>query len=122
MQAKTRGFPNWGYLLLGALAFATFYFVKNMGQRTIMKAVLGKPADLIATAMSSAKASSRITSRTGKITGKNFRVQKLNSKGDSLAFQFFLKGEYSNATIKLWMVRRPSGEWKTVKSDTLFTK
>lgn len=122
MQVKGRGFPTWGYLLLGALAFAAFYFVKNMGQRTLMKAVLGEPADLIGTAMSSAKVSPRITSRTGRITGRNFKVEKLSAKKDSLAFQFFLKGENSDATIKLWMVRRPSNKWEIVKSDTLFTK
>ncbi|HEX8429031.1 hypothetical protein [Hymenobacter sp.] len=121
MQAKSRGFPIWGYVLLGALAFATFYFVKNMGQRTIMKAVLGEPSDLIATAMSSARVSPRITSRTGRITAKNFKVEKLNSKKDSLAFRFFLEGANSDATIRLWMTKRPSGKWGIVKSDTTFT-
>lgn len=122
MQEKGRSFPNWGYVLIGALAFAGFYFVKNMGQRTIMKAVLGEPGDLITTAMSSARVSPRITSRTGRITAKNFKVEKLGATKDSLTFRFYLDGERSDATIKLWMARRPSGEWQVVKSDTLFTK
>jgi len=122
MQAKGRGFPNWGYLLLGALAFAGFYFIKNMGQRTIMKAVLGGPGDLISTAMSSARVSPRITNRTGVITAKNFKVEKLGATKDSLSFRFFLDGERADATIRLWMARRPSGNWEIVKSDTVFTK
>jgi hypothetical protein len=121
MQAKGIGFQYWGYVLLGALAFAAFYFVRNMGQQTLMKAVLGKPADLIAEAMSSAKVSPRITSRTGEITAKNFKVEKLGASKDSLAFRFILKGENADATVKIWMAKQPSGEWKIVKSDTLFT-
>ncbi|MGI4742015.1 MAG: hypothetical protein ACRYG7_43170 [Janthinobacterium lividum] len=85
-----------------------------------MKVVLGKPAELISTAMNSAKVSPRIASSTGMITAKSFKLEKLSSKGDSLAFQFFLKGEYSAASIKIWMTERPSGEWKIVKSDTIF--
>lgn len=122
MSAKRRGFPNWGYLLLGALAFAGFYFVKNMGQRTIMNAVLGEPGGLISKAMSSARVSSRITDRTGPITAKNFKVEKLGATKDSLAFRFFLDGERADATVRLWMARRPSGEWQIVKSDTVFTE
>ncbi|MBC6991280.1 hypothetical protein [Hymenobacter sp. BT491] len=122
MQEKGRGFPNWGYVLLGALAFAGFYFIKNMGQRTIMKAVLGAPADLIAKAMGSARVSPRITRRTGRISAKNFKVERLNAKKDSLTFRFFLDGERADATIHLRMARRPSGEWQIVKSDTLYSK
>ena len=122
MPAKSRGLQNWHVLLLGALAFAAFYFVRNMGQRTLMKAVLGEPADLINAAMSSARISPRITSHTGEITARNFKVEKLSAKKDSLAFRFYLEGKQSAATIKLWMARQPSGEWKLVKSDTLFTK
>ena len=122
MQAKGRGFPNWGYLLLGALAFAGFYFVKNMGQRTIMKAVLGEPGGLISKAMSSARVSPRITSRTGEITAKNFKVEKLGATKHSLSFRFFLDGERADATVRLCMARRPSGEWHIVKSDTVFTE
>jgi hypothetical protein len=122
MQVKGRGFPNWGYVLVGALAFAGFYFVKNMGQRTILKAVLGEPADLIATAMSSARVSPRITNRTGHISSKNFKVENLSAKKDSLVFRFLLDGERANATIKLWMTKRASGNWEIVKSDTLFSK
>ena len=122
MQAKSRRFQYWGYLVVGALAFATFYFARNMGQQTILKAVLGEPADLIGKAMSSARVSPRITNKTGPIITKNFKVEKLGAKKDSLAFQFFLDGERADATIRLWMVRRPSGSWKIVKSDTLFTE
>ncbi|MDU0371291.1 hypothetical protein ACFPAF_12860 [Hymenobacter endophyticus] len=122
MQEKRRGFPNWGYVLIGALAFAGFYFVKNMGQRTILKAVLGDPADLINRAMSSARISPRITSRTGKITAKNFKLEKLGAKEDSLSFRFFLDGEQADATVRLWMARRPSGDWEIIKSDTVFTE
>ena len=122
MQEKSGHFPTWGYLLLGALAFTAFCFIKYMGQQTLMKLVLGKPAELVSTAMNSAKISPRITSKTGIITARSFKVEKFNSKGDSLAFRFLLKGEFSAATIKLWMIKRPSGEWKIVKSDTVFTK
>ncbi|SNC76443.1 hypothetical protein SAMN06265337_3389 [Hymenobacter gelipurpurascens] len=122
MQEKGRGFPNWGYVLLGVLAFAGFYFVKNMGQRTILKAVLGEPADLINKAMSSARVSPRITNRTGRITAKNFKMEKLGATKDSLSFRFFLDGERADATVRLWMARRPSGEWEIVKSDTTYTE
>lgn len=122
MQEKRRGFPNWGYVLIGALAFAGFYFVKNMGQRTILKAVLGDPADLINRAMSSARVSPRITSRTGKITAKNFKLEKLGATKDSLSFRFFLDGEQADATVRLWMAKRPSGDWEIIKSDTVFTE
>jgi hypothetical protein len=122
MQEKGRGFPNWGYVLLGALAFAGFYFVKNMGQRTILKAVLGDPANLINKAMSSARVSPRITTRTGKITAKNFKLEKLGAKKDSLSFRFFLDGERADATVRLWMAKRPSGDWEIIKSDTVFTE
>ena len=122
MQAKGGIFSNWGYLLLGALAFAAFNFVKYRGQRTLMKAVLGEPAELISTVMDSARVSPIITSRTGSISAKSFKVEKLSANKDSLAFRFFLEGEYSAANIKIWMVKRPSGEWEIVKSDTIFTK
>ncbi|QNH61268.1 hypothetical protein [Hymenobacter sediminicola] len=122
MQEKRRGFPNWGYVLLGALAFAGFYFVRNMGQKTILKAVLGEPANLINKAMSSARVSPRIIGRTGHITSKNFKVEKLGATKDSLSFRFFLDGERADATVRLWMARRPSGEWQIVKSDTVFTE
>jgi hypothetical protein len=122
MPAKRRGFPNWGYLVLGALAFAGFYFIKNMGQRTVLKAVLGEPGGLITKAMSSARVSPRITSRTGPITAKNFKVKRLGATRDSLSFRFFLDGERADATVRIWMARRPSGEWHIVKSDTVFTE
>ncbi|WP_045690290.1 hypothetical protein [Hymenobacter sp. AT01-02] len=122
MPSKSKGFPNWGYVLLGALAFAGFYFVRNLGQRTLMKAVLGEPADLIAQAMSSARVSPRITNRIGRIHSKNFKVENLSAKKDSLVFRFLLDGERANATIKLWMTKRASGNWEIVKSDTLFSK
>jgi hypothetical protein len=122
MQEKRRGFPNWGYVLIGALAFAGFYFVRNMGQKTILKAVLGEPADLINKAMSSARVSPRITNRTGRITAKNFKLEKLGAKEDSLSFRFFLDGERADATVRLWMAKRPSGDWEIIKSDTVFTE
>jgi|GEM_PF-5170909 len=122
MQVKGSGFPTWGYLLLGALAFAAFCFVKYMGQRTLMKAVLGEPGDLISTAMSSARVSPRITSRTGRITAKNFKVEDMSATKDTLIFRFLLDGEQADAAIKIWTTKRPSGKWEIVKSDTLFTK
>ncbi|MBO0357287.1 hypothetical protein J0X19_04970 [Hymenobacter sp. BT186] len=122
MPAKRRGFPNWGYLLLGALAFAGFYFIKNMGQQTVLKAILGEPADLVNKAMNSARVSPRITNKTGPITAKKFKVEKLGATKDSLSFRFFLDGERADATVRLWMARRPSGEWHIVKSDTVFTE
>ncbi len=109
-------------MLLGVLAFAGFYFVKNLGQRTLLKAVLGQPADLIAQAMSSARVSPGITNRTGKTHSKNFKVENLSAKKDSLVFRFLLDGERANATIKLWMTKRASGSWEIVRSDTLFSK
>ncbi|GAA4376153.1 hypothetical protein [Hymenobacter koreensis] len=121
MQLKDRGFPNWGYLLLGATVFALYLFVKNMGQRTVLKAALGQPAEVIDRAMNSAREFPRITRRTGRITAKNFKLEKLGAKKDSLAFRFFLDGEDADAIIKIWMAKRPSGEWEIVKSDTLFT-
>lgn len=121
MPAKRRGFPNWGYLLLGALAFAGFYFIKNMGQQTVLKAVLGEPADLVNKAMSSARISPRITNRTGPITAKNFKFENMSATKDTLIFRFLLDGTQADAAIKIWMTRRPSGDWEIVKSDTLFT-
>ena len=122
MPAKRRGFPNWGYVLLGALAFAGFFFVKNMGQKTVLKAVLGEPAEVINKAMSSARVSPQITNRTGRITAKNFKLEQLGATKDSLSFRFFLDGERADATVRLWMARRPSGDWEIIKSDTLFTE
>ncbi|UOG76251.1 hypothetical protein MTX78_06540 [Hymenobacter tibetensis] len=122
MPEKHRSFPNWGYLVLGALAFAGFYFVKNMGQKTVLKAMLGEPGGLINRAMSSARVSQRITSRTGKITAKNFKTEGISATKDTLAFRFFLDGERADATVRLWMAKRLSGEWEIVKSDTVFTE
>lgn len=122
MQAKAGLLQYWRYMLVGALAFAALHFVKNMGQRTLLRAVLGGPAELIMTAMNSARVSPRITSRTGKIASKNFKTEKFSADKDSLAFRFLLKGEKADATIRIWMVRRASGNWDVVKSDTSFTK
>jgi predicted aminopeptidase len=122
MPEKRSGLPNWVYLLLGATVLAGYLFVKYLGQRTILKAVLGEPAELVNRAMRSAKVSPRITNRTGKITAKNFKVEKLGANKDTLVFRFFLDGERADATVKLWMAKRPSGDWKIVKSDTLFAE
>jgi hypothetical protein len=122
MQAKDRTFPNWGYLLIGALVFAGYCFVKYMGQKTILKTVLGEPGELVNEAMNSARVSPRITSRTGIITARNFKFENMSARKDTLIFRFLLDGEQADATIKIWTTKRPSGEWKIVKSDTLFTK
>lgn len=122
MQAKDRPFPNWGYLLIGALAFAAFCFVKYMGQQTLMKFALGEPGELISSAMNSARVSPRITAKTGKITARNFKVERISANKDSLTFRFTLDGENADAIIKIQMAKQPSGQLKIVKSDTLFTK
>ncbi|MBO2009340.1 hypothetical protein [Hymenobacter negativus] len=121
MQPKSQGFQYWGYLLVGALAFAAFYFIKNMGQQTVLKAVLGEPGNIINEAMNSARVSPRITSRTGTITAKNFKVEDMSATKDTLIFRFLLDGEQADAAIKIWTTKRPSGKWEIVKSDTLYT-
>jgi len=121
MQPKSQGFQYWGYLLVGALAFAAFYFIKNMGQQTVLKAVLGEPGNIINEAMNSARVSPRITSRTGRITAKNFKVEDMSATKDTLIFRFLLDGEQADAAIKIWTTKRPSGKWEIVKSDTLYT-
>jgi hypothetical protein len=121
MQPKSQGFQYWGYLLVGALAFAAFYFIKNMGQQTVLKAVLGEPGNIINEAMNSARVSPRITSRTGTITAKNFKVEDMSATKDTLIFRFLLDGERADAAIKIWTTKRPSGKWEIVKSDTLYT-
>ncbi|WP_133271948.1 hypothetical protein [Hymenobacter radiodurans] len=120
MQAKGRSFPNWGYILLGAVAFAAFYFIKNLKEEDFFK-LAGKHPDMVLSAMSGKNISPRILSRTGKIVSKNFQVDKPGSKRDSLTFRVILKGEKSTATIKTRVIMQPSGEWKMVKSDTVFT-
>lgn len=122
MQPKSRGFQYWGYLLVGALAFAAFYFVKNLGQKAVLKAVLGEPGDIVNEAMNSARVSPKITSRTGTITAKSFKVEDLSATKDTLIFRFFLDGDQADAAIKIWTTKRPSGKWEIVKSDTLYTK
>jgi hypothetical protein len=122
MQPKSQGFQYWGYLLVGALAFAAFYFIKNMGQQTVLKAVLGEPGDIVNNAINSARVSPRITSRTGTITAKNFKVEDMSATKDTLIFRFLLDGERADAAIKIWTTKRPSGKWEIVKSDTLYTK
>jgi len=120
MQAKSRRFQYWGYLLVGALAFAGFYFVSTMGQKVFLKAVLGEPAEVIDEAMNSARVSPRITSRIGEVSSRNFQLHQIGNRKDTLVFRVSLKGERADAALKLWMVKRPSGEWNIVKSDTLF--
>jgi hypothetical protein len=121
MQSNGRGFPNWGYIVLGALAFAAFYFITNLKEEDFIKLALSKKSDIVLSAMSGKNISPRILSRTGKIVSKNFQVDKSGSKRDSLTFRVTLKGEKSTATIKTRVVMQPSGEWKMVKSDTIFT-
>jgi hypothetical protein len=122
MQPKSQLSQYWGHLLVGALAFAAFYFIKNMGQQTVLKAVLGEPGAIVNNAMNSARVSPRITSRTGTITAKNFKVEEMSATKDTLIFRFLLDGEQADAAIKIWTTKRPSGKWEIVKSDTLFTK
>jgi hypothetical protein len=122
MLAKDGIFSYWRYLLLAALVFAAFCFVKYRGQQTVLKAVLGEPGELVNAAMSSARVSSRITSRTGRITAKSFKVEDISATKDTLVFRFLLNGEQADATIKIWTTKQPSGKWEIVKSDTLFSK
>jgi hypothetical protein len=121
MPEKRRGLPNWVFIALGATVLAGYLFIKFVGQKTILKAVLGEPGEVVARAMKSAKVSPRITNRTGEITGQTFKVKQLGSRKDSSIFQFTLEGERADAIIKLWMVRRPSGQWDLIKTDTLFS-
>ncbi|RTQ51582.1 hypothetical protein EJV47_07215 [Hymenobacter gummosus] len=121
MPEKRRGLPNWVFIVAGALVLAVYLFSKFVGQKTILKAVLGEPGDLVARAMKSAKYSPRITNRIGEISGTNFKVQQLGAKKDTNVFQFLLQGERGDATIKLWMVKRRAGKWDIIKTDTLFS-
>ncbi|WP_375437224.1 hypothetical protein [uncultured Hymenobacter sp.] len=121
MPVNNRGLQNWGYVLLGAAAFAAFYFIKNLKEEAIFEAMLGKKSDVVLSAMNTAKTSPHILSRTGKIVSKKFQVDKLGSKQDTLAFRVILKGEKSTATIKTQVIRQASREWKMLKSDTVFT-
>jgi hypothetical protein len=121
MQTKSRSFQNWGILLLGAVAFAAFYFIKNLKGEDVFELALGKKSDVVVAALNGAKSSPRILSRTGKIVSKDFKLDKLGPREDSLAFRVILKGEKSTATIKTQVVKQPSGEWKMIKSDTTFT-
>ncbi|MCC3160021.1 hypothetical protein LJ737_22480 [Hymenobacter sp. 15J16-1T3B] len=121
MPEQRRGMPNWVFIVAGALVLAVYLFSKFLGQRTILKAVMGEPGDLVNRAMQSAKISPRITSRTGEITARNFKVKQLGAQKDTSVFQFFLQGERADATIKLWMIKRPSGQWDIIKTDTLFS-
>ena len=57
MQPKSRGFQYWGYLLVGALVFAVYLFIRTKGPETVLKAVLGEPGKLINEAMNSARVS-----------------------------------------------------------------
>lgn len=121
MPEKRRGLPNWVFLALGATIFAGYLFVRYLGQRTVLKAVLGKPADVVDRAMDSAAASPRITARIGEVSTKVFKLKRSGSQKDTLAVQFVVQGERADATIKLWMVERPSGQWDLVKTDTIFS-
>lgn len=122
MPEKRRGLPNWVFLLIGATFFAGYLFIRYMGQRTVLKAVLGEPAEVVDKAMNSAAASPRITARIGEVHTRTFKLEKFNTQKDTLAVRFLVQGERAEATIKLWMVKRPSGQWHIVKSDTLFSK
>jgi hypothetical protein len=121
MPEKRRGLPNWVFIVVGALVLAVYLFAKFVGQKTILKAVLGEPGDIVNRAMKSAKFSPRITSRIGPIHSSNFKVRQLGAKKDTSVFQFLLQGERGEANIKLWMVKRPSGQWDLIKTDTLFS-
>ncbi|AHJ96689.1 hypothetical protein Hsw_1094 [Hymenobacter swuensis DY53] len=91
-----------------------------MGQKMILKSVIGEPAEVIDRAMNSARVSPRITSRIGEVSSRNFQLNQIGNRKDTLVFRVSLKGERADAALKLWMVKRPSGEWNIVKSDTLF--
>ncbi|TYZ08306.1 hypothetical protein FY528_12685 [Hymenobacter lutimineralis] len=106
---------------MGAVVFGLFLFGKYLVQPTLLRTVLGEPGNLVNRAMKSAKVSPRITRRTGEITAKNFKVEKLGARKDTTVFRFFMEGERADATIKLWMVKRPSGQWEVFKTDTLFS-
>ncbi|MBF9224258.1 hypothetical protein [Hymenobacter ruricola] len=121
MQVKNQRFQYWGYLLMGALVFATFLLIKYMGQQTVLKAVLGEPGEIVNNAMNSARVSPRITSKTGAITARSFKMEDMSATKDTLIYRFLLDGEHADAAIKIWMTKRTSGKWEIVKSDTLYT-
>lgn len=121
MQSKSRGFQNWGYVALGAAAFALFYFIKSLKGEDFVKLALGKKSDIVLSAMGAGNASPRILSRTGKIVSKKFDAGKPGPKQDSLTFRIILKGEKATATIRTRVIKQPSGEWKMVKSDTVYS-
>jgi hypothetical protein len=121
MQAKGRGWQNWVYVALGIVVFAAYYFIKQLKAEDFVKLAMGKKSEMIIAALNSAKISPRILSRTGKIVSKKFDAGKPGPKQDSLTFRLVLKGEKATATIKTKVMRQPSGEWKMLKSDTIFT-
>lgn len=121
MPAKRRGVPTWVFLVGGALVFSLYLFGKFLGQKTILKAVMGEPAVVLDQAMQSARVSPRITSRIGDVNTRKFKLNKIGTQKDTLIFRLLVEGERGDATLKLWMVERPPGQWQIVKSDTLFT-
>lgn len=122
MPAKRRGLPTWVFLVAGFTVFAVYFFVKHFGQKLLLKAVVGTPAELITKVMDSTHVSPRITDRTGRIRHRDFKVEKMNPKRDSLVFRYLLRGPRADAVIKLWMARQRSGKWVLYKTDTLFTE
>jgi hypothetical protein len=121
MQAKGRGPRNWVYVTLGIVVFAAYYLIKQLKTEDFVRLAMGKKSEMIMAALNSAKISPRILSRTGKIVSKKFDAGKPGPKQDSLTFRLVLKGEKATATIKTKVMRQPSGEWKMLKSDTIFT-
>ncbi|UPL50035.1 hypothetical protein [Hymenobacter sublimis] len=122
MHAKSRGLQNWGYVALGIVAFAAYYLIRSIKAEDVVRLAMGKKSELVLSALNSANVSPRILSRTGKIVSKKFDAGKPGPKQDSLTFRLVLKGEKATATIKTKVMRQLSGEWKMLKSDTVFTK
>ncbi|UOQ76366.1 hypothetical protein MUN84_17620 [Hymenobacter sp. 5516J-16] len=109
-------------MALGIVAFAAYYLIRSIKAEDVVRLAMGKKSELVLSALNSANVSPRILSRTGKIVSKKFDAGKPGPKQDSLTFRLVLKGEKATATIKTKVMRQPSGEWKMLKSDTVFTE
>ncbi|WP_139923853.1 hypothetical protein [Hymenobacter sp. DG01] len=122
MQEKSGGTRSWVYVALGILAFVGYYLIKRIKAEDVVRLAMGKQSEFVISALNGAKVSPRILSRTGKIVSKKFDAGKPGPKEDSVTFRLVLKGEKATATIKTKVMRQPSGEWKMLKSDTIFTE
>ncbi|WP_426490850.1 hypothetical protein [Hymenobacter sp. 102] len=100
---------------------AIYLFSKFLARPLLLKAVSNTPAALITKLMDSTRVSPRITDRTGRIQKRDFKMAKMSPKRDTLVFRYLMHGPRADATVKLRMVRRPSGQWDMTTLDTLFS-